>query len=110
MKNGRTGSRAVSVLIQAPPMPKDNNTNGQIQHAEAPKAANSAPIPSHDRLLPGVPGSSFMKSSLVNKLNIGKESKPCCLEQSQENNRVVIKNQDFVMYRQTHREWRNAEM
>jgi hypothetical protein len=63
MKNGGTGSIAVSVLIQAPPMPKDKSKKGPTQHAEAPIAANTAPIPSHDGVLMGVSGSVFIKIS-----------------------------------------------
>jgi len=53
MKNGRAGSSAVNVLIHAPPIPNDNSKNGPTQQAEAPTAANMAPIPSHDGVLVG---------------------------------------------------------
>lgn len=42
VKYGEYGSMAVRLLIQAPPMPIDNNTNGPRQHADAPIAANAA--------------------------------------------------------------------
>jgi hypothetical protein len=60
MKNGRAGAIAVNVLIHAPPIPNDNSKNGPTQQAEAPTAANRAPIPSHDWVFMGVSGSVFM--------------------------------------------------
>jgi len=38
----------VSVLIHAPPIPKESSKKGPTQQAEAPIAANSAPAPSHE--------------------------------------------------------------
>jgi len=63
MKNGLTGSIAVNMLIHAPPIPNDNNKNGPTQQAEAPTAANIAPIPNHDGVFMGCFGSVFMRIS-----------------------------------------------
>jgi hypothetical protein len=63
MKNGRAGSSAVNVLIQAPPIPNDNSKNGPTQQAEAPTAAKRAPIPNHDGVFMDISGSVFIAIS-----------------------------------------------
>ena len=84
IKKGRTDSIEVSVLIHAPPIPKDKSNRGPTQQTDAPMAANTAPNPSQEDLLYGVSVSVFTKD-LANStvMNFRKESKPCSLEQSQ---------------------------
>ena len=54
IKKGRIGSMDVSVLIHAPPIPKDKSKKGPTQQTDAPIAANTAPIPNQDAPLSGV--------------------------------------------------------
>lgn len=61
MKNGRIGSIAVNVLIHAPPIPKDNSKKGPTQQAEAPIAANKAPIPNPNWVFMRGTDSLFMR-------------------------------------------------
>ena len=59
-KKGRSGSMAVSVLIHAPPIPKDKSTKGTTQHTDAPIAATKATILCHDEVLMDLSLSGFM--------------------------------------------------